>query len=144
MLVDKWMKRPVHTVKPLDSIRHAREIMENHRVNQVPVVVDGQLVGIVTDRDLRDAFPSVFDAPGRPRARRAAPVADPDEIRVEMVMTPHVITVGPKETVAEVARIMRRERIGAIPVVEGKRLVGMITRSDLLDALVALSEQVRP
>ncbi len=57
------MKHPVTTVRPQDSARHAREVMEKHRFNQLRVVVDGRLVGIVTDRDLRDVFPSVFESP---------------------------------------------------------------------------------
>ena len=61
MNIAKWMGHPVHAVKPRDTIRRARELMAEHRVNQLPVVVDGRIVGIVTDRDLRDAFPSVFD-----------------------------------------------------------------------------------
>jgi predicted transcriptional regulator len=48
MEVRRWMKTPVHATKPLDSIAHARELMERHRINQLPVVVDGRLVGIVT------------------------------------------------------------------------------------------------
>jgi len=54
MRIEPWMKRPVVTIKPQDSALHARETMEKHRINQLPVVTDGDLVGIVTDRDLRD------------------------------------------------------------------------------------------
>ena len=84
MEIAKWMKSPVRTVKPLDSIRHARDVMAEHRINQLPVVVDGHVVGIVSDRDLRDAFPSVFADP----ARRAGP--HPDHITVEAVMSSDV------------------------------------------------------
>jgi acetoin utilization protein AcuB len=130
------MTRPVHFVRPLDSIQHAREVMEQHRINQLPVVVDSRLVGIVTDRDLRDAFPSVFDA-GHPSATRHA---EPTKVRVETVMTPYVVTAGPKDSVADVARLMRRERVGAIPIVDDNRLVGIIARSDLLEAFVIVLE----
>ncbi len=134
MEIAKWMKHPVHHVKPLDSIQHARNVMEEQRVNQLPVVVNGKLVGIVTDRDLRDAFPSVFDdEPGRHRA------SDPSAIKVEAVMTPNVLTLGPRDTVQMAANIMRRERIGAIPIVDGPRLVGILARSDVLDAFVDLA-----
>ncbi len=138
MRIAEWMQHPVHTVKPLDSIQHAREIMETRRVNQLPVVVDGRLVGIVTDRDLRAAFPSVFeDAPNR-RTHKPIGAADPKAVRVEMVMTSNVLTLGPNDSVTEGARLMRSERVGALPIVEGDRLVGMLTRSDVLDAFVAL------
>ena len=55
MLVSEWMTQPVHTVKPQDNAYHARELLEEHRINQLPVTVGAELVGIVTDRDLRDA-----------------------------------------------------------------------------------------
>lgn len=136
MIVERWMKRQVLTVKPRDSVRHARELMEKHRVNQIPVVVDGRLAGIVTDRDLRDAFPSVFASLGAvPRGRKSGE-PDPDVVTVEDVMSANVLTVGPRAPIAEAARLMRHERIGALPVVDGDRLVGIVTRSDLLEALI--------
>jgi acetoin utilization protein AcuB len=136
MQVDKWMTRYVVSVRPLDSIQHAREVMEAQRINQIPVVIEGNLVGIVTDRDLRDAFPSVFTAhqahPGRG--------SDPAHVTVETVMTPHVLTIPPGTSMLDAARLMRKERIGALPVVEGEKLVGILTRSDVLDAFMAVLE----
>jgi acetoin utilization protein AcuB len=137
--IENWMKRDVHCVKPLDSIQHARDLMEQHRINQLPVVVNGRIVGIVTDRNLRDAFPSVFDAPPLGKARKTPKGTDPTQIRVEMVMTPNVLTLKPTDDVVEATRLMRRERIGAIPIVEGQRMVGILARSDVLDAYVALA-----
>jgi acetoin utilization protein AcuB len=144
MRIEAWMKRPVTAVKPHDSARHAREVMEEHRINQLPVVIDGRLVGIVTDRDLRDAYPSVFESlePAKGHARKAGP--DPATVPVEDVMTSTVVTLAPAAFVADAARLMRRERIGAIPVVEGGRLVGILTRSDVLDAFVELSQGALP
>jgi acetoin utilization protein AcuB len=140
MLIETWMTRRVQAVKPLDSIQHARELMESHRINQLPVLVDGRLVGIITDRDLRDAYPSVFDSPRRRKHHAVDPEAEPASITVETVMTPHVVTLEPKDAVVEAARRMRRERIGAIPIAEKGKLVGIITRSDVLDAFAALVE----
>jgi acetoin utilization protein AcuB len=137
MRIRAWMKDPVITVKPHDSVLHARELLERHRINQLPVTVDGHLVGIVTDRDLRDAFPSVFEMI-RPRKNRARN-ADPGAVPVEDVMSRTVVTLGPQALVADAARTMRRERIGAVPVVEAGRLVGILTRSDVLDALVEVA-----
>jgi acetoin utilization protein AcuB len=134
MRIEPWMKRPVLTVKPRDSVLHARELIEKHRINQLPVVVDGSLVGIVTDRDLRDAFPSVFEPPRRRPARTTG--ADPTAIPVEDVMTRGVFTLAPEARVADAARVMRRQRIGAIPIVGNGRLVGILTRSDVLDAFI--------
>lgn len=136
MEIAKWMKSPVRTVKPLDSVRHARDVMTEHRINQLPVVAGGRLVGIVTDRDLRDAYPSVFADP----ARREGP--DPAHITVEAVMTSNVFTLAPSDSMSAAAGLMRRERVGAIPILDGTRLVGILARSDVLDALVGLNALV--
>jgi acetoin utilization protein AcuB len=138
MVIGRWMQKHVITVRPRDSIVYARRLMEEHRVNQLPVVVDDRLVGIVTDRDLRDAFPSVFEVR---RARRARGT-DPASIVVEDVMSANVLTLDPDTDVREGARLMRRERIGSVPVVQGQRLVGILTRSDLLDAFLSLERGV--
>jgi acetoin utilization protein AcuB len=144
MRIEPWMKRPVVNVRPQDSALHARDVMEKHRINQLPVVTDGHLVGIVTDRDLRDVFPSVFDsaaAGGRSHGRGSS---DPATIPVEDVMTRKVITLAPGAFVADAARLMRRQRIGAIPIVDGGRLVGILTRSDVLDAFAELCQRALP
>jgi len=140
MEVRKWMRHPVHSVKPLDSIQHARELIEKHRINQLPVVVDGRLVGIITDRDLRDAFPSVFDSPVFGGRKEKASTTDPRTVIVEMVMTPNATTIGPGGSMSEAARLMRRQRIGALPVVEGDRIVGILTRSDILDSFLEVAD----
>jgi acetoin utilization protein AcuB len=140
VLIENWMTRHVHSVRPLDSIQHAREIMESQRINQLPVVVDGRVVGIITDRDLRDAYPSVFAASAHRTHHGGDAVTDPSTIRVESVMTSGVVTLEPKGSVVDAARRMRAERIGAIPITENGRLVGIIARSDVLDAFAALAE----
>lgn len=136
MIVEKWMKKHPHTIKARDTIEHARQVMEQHRINQLPVVHGGELVGIVTDRDLRDAYPSVLADP----MRKAAP--DPHDVLVESVMTTNVITMTPGDGIVAAASLMRRERVGALPIIEGKRLVGILTRSDLLEALIAVGALV--
>jgi acetoin utilization protein AcuB len=131
------MEKKVHSVKPRDSISHAREIMEQQRVNQLPVVRNGRVLGIITDRDLRDAFPSALYG-GHDRAAGA----HPDDTPVEEVMTPNVLCLAPDDSIATAAETMRRERIGAIPIVEKDKLVGILTRSDILRAFVDLLHRV--
>ncbi len=137
------MKHPVQCAKPRDSIHHARELMEQHRVNQLPVVINGRLVGIVTDRDLRDAFPSALEPPDRGAAARAKAGIDPRQVPIEDVMTSNVLTLGPRDLIVDAARLMRRERIGAVPIVDGSRLVGILARSDVLDAFASLAAEPR-
>jgi acetoin utilization protein AcuB len=137
MKIESWMKHPVVSVKPRDSRLSARQLMEEHRFNQLPVVRDGEVVGIVTDRDLRDAFPSVLDVLRRRTARPGA--TDPARIPVEDVMSRNLVSLGPHARVVDAALLMRRERIGAIPIVDRGRLVGILTRSDVLDAFAELA-----
>ena len=137
MRVREWMRHPVISVRPRDSAAHARAIMEQHRVNQLPVFEGPRLVGIVSDRDLRDAFPSLAESMRAP-SRRRPKSTDPTAIPVEDVMTRDVLTVEPDATLAEAARLLRQKRIGAVPVVAGGHAVGILARSDLLDALVQL------
>jgi len=137
MKIEAWMKHPVVSVKPRDSLLAARQLMEEHRFNQLPVVLDGEVVGIVTDRDLRDAFPSVLDVLRRRPARPSS--TDPARIPVEDVMSRNVVSLAPGARVVDAALLMRRERIGAIPVLQRGRLVGILTRSDVLDAFAELA-----
>jgi acetoin utilization protein AcuB len=141
MKITPYIRRAVVTVKPLDSVRHARELLERHRINQLPVVVDGRVVGMVTDRDLRDAFPSVFESARRSRRH---PELDPDRVPVRDVMAARVVTLPADASVVEAAALLRRERIGAAPIVDAdERLRGILSRSDLLVALIEAEESAR-
>jgi acetoin utilization protein AcuB len=131
-----WMTAKVHTVKPLDSVAHARALIEQHRINQLPVVKDGTLIGIVTDRDLRDAVNAVTTSANAARTLEPAP-GTPEQIPIEAVMSHHAMTLPPNSRVVAAAELMRRERIGSVPIVDGHVLVGIITRSDILKAFVA-------
>ena len=136
-----WMSSPVRTVKPLDTAAHARRVLEDNRINQLAVVEEDRLVGIVTDRDLRDAFPSVIDVLRSETRSGRRTFTEPEEVPVEMVMAANPRTLGPEDDLGVAARLLRRERIGALPIVENHRLVGILTRSDLLDALLSALER---
>lgn len=140
MRIEFWMKYPVHTVRPLDSVAHARALLEKHRINQLPVTVNGRLVGIVTDRDLRDAVSTVSRSAAAAGGGRAAP-PDPREIRTRDVMTANVLTLKPSDKVERAAELMMRERIGAVPIVERNRLVGILARSDILGGFLLLAQR---
>lgn len=126
------MTRPVVTVEVVDSIGHARRIMAEKRINQLPVLDDAKLVGIVTDRDLRDAYPTslVID-----RSKEIDEFAD--TYTVEEVMSYNVITVRPAASLASAVMLLRRHRVGSLPVVEKGKLVGIITRSNILDFVLS-------
>jgi acetoin utilization protein AcuB len=127
----------VTTVGAEVSIRDAAALMRARAIRHLPVVDDrGALIGIVTDRDLRQV---VFDAAVRERLPEEA--ARLGALPVRTVMTWGVVTVTPTTDLRAAAALMRERRLGALPVVEGGRLVGMLTERDLIAALVALLQQ---
>jgi acetoin utilization protein AcuB len=119
MLVRDRMTRRVITIDPARPLSDAHRLLVRHRIRQLPVVRDGQLVGIITHRDLRAA---------RPINRSVA-----------STMTAKPFTVGPDLAIDEAARRLRMYKIGGLPVLDRKQLVGIITVADVLDAFVALS-----
>lgn len=126
--VADWMTEGVLAVETFDSIAIARQLMAEHRVNQLPVVDDDHLVGIVTDRDIRDAYPTSMMINRAKEIDRFAA-----KITVEEVMTHDIFVVRPDTALKTAVGLLRRHRIGALPVVQNKHLVGIIARSDILD-----------
>jgi|SRR5271163_1862586 len=136
---EQWMSRAVRAVNPYDSIAHSRATLQKYRINQLPVVKDGLLVGIATDRDLRNAVNTV-------RTVQVEGTGDPDpqrgeEIPVEAVMTQDVISLAPRSTLVKAAMVMLRRRISSLPIVDGGRLAGLLTRSDILKAFVVTQQR---
>jgi acetoin utilization protein AcuB len=129
MLVKNRMTAEPVSVTPEVALADALRLAREHRVRHLPVVRDGAVVGIVSDRDLRTAMPSPLEPHDAARAEavRRTPVAE--------VMTADVVTAGPFDTVEDAARLLCRHRIGALPVVDAHgRLLGMITETDVLTA----------
>ncbi len=130
--VADWMSRGVLAVEAFDSIAVARQVMAKHRVNQLPVVEGEKLVGIVTDRDIRDAYPTSIMIN---RAKEIDKFAE--SYTVEEAMSYNVMSVRPQTPLAAAIKLLRRHRIGSLPVVEKEKLVGIITRSDILDFILS-------
>jgi acetoin utilization protein AcuB len=114
------MTKQVITIRPRDSVAAARRVLEQHRINQLPVVVDGRLVGIVTDRDLRSAPDSMREGGIAARADLREEDVIPENIAVETVMSAKVMKLKPRDAIERAAELMRRERIGGIPIVDGR------------------------
>jgi acetoin utilization protein AcuB len=132
--VGRWMRAPVATIAAESPVREAAALMRGRAIRHLPVVDDqGRLIGIVTDRDLRQV---VFDAAVRERLPLEAESLG--ELPVRAVMTWSVVTVTPATDLRAAAALMRERRLGALPVVEGGLLVGMLTERDLLAALLAV------
>jgi acetoin utilization protein AcuB len=126
--VADWMTEDVLAVETFDSISIARQLMAKHRINQLPVLDNDVLVGIVTDRDLRDAYPTSMMIDRGKEIDKFA-----DTVTVEEVMSHDVFTVRPDTPLAKAVSLLRRHRIGSLPVVKDRDLVGIITRSDILE-----------
>ncbi len=126
------MTRQVLTVTPTTSIGDAIRVARNNHIRHLPVVEDGKLVGIVSERDLRLAAPPVWSE------ERDALRAALETKHVSECMTRHVIKASPSTPVEEAARLLYENRIGALPVIDGEELVGILTETDLLRALVEL------
>ena len=136
--VSDWMSKGVLAVEPSDSIAVARQIMAKHRINQMPVVEGEKLVGIVTDRDIRDAYPASIMIDRGEEIDRFA-----ESYTVEEAMSYNVMSVRPQTPLMAAIKLLRRQRIGALPVVEKGKLVGIITRSDILDFILS-GESLKP
>jgi len=125
------MNRTLITVDTHASLRQAQRILDRRNIRHLFVMDGKRLVGIVTDRDLRKAAPS-SKSPLTTSEREEFM----DELKVVEVMLRKLITASPSTTVREAAKVMIREKIGCLPVVEGKTLVGIVTETDLLEILV--------
>ena len=126
MFVGKRMTKEVITVAPEDTLKRAADLLAGNRVHRLPVVRDGMLVGIVSDSDIRNV--AVRDSSPGGAAAGAMTVGE--------VMTREVITVTPWDTVEDALLVLQKKRLGALPVVEGNRVVGIITKADVLAALI--------
>jgi acetoin utilization protein AcuB len=131
MYVRDRMRRPVITIAPDHSLRMARERMHKHGIRRLPVVQDGRLVGIVTDRDVRQAWASPATSLSTHELLYLL-----DRVTVREVMTPQVLTVTPETPLVEAARLLHQHKIGGLPVVDGCSVVGIITEMDLLEAFI--------
>ena len=129
LLVQDSMTREIVTLSPDETVGTALALCRERRIRHLPVLKEGNLVGIVSDRDLRSSTPALGD-----HARSAAL----QEILVEDVMVRDVLAALPDDPIEHAANVMRERRIGCLPVVEGGELVGILTSSDVMAALVYL------
>jgi acetoin utilization protein AcuB len=126
------MTETVLALETFDNLSIARQLMAKHRINQLPVLENDQLVGIVTDRDIRDAYPTSMMIGHAGEIDKFA-----ERYTVEEVMSHNVLTVRPETPLLVAVALLRRHRIGALPVIKNKCLVGIITRSDVLDFVLS-------
>jgi len=120
------MRSNVVTVSPRARVADAFRLTRERGIRNLPVLDEGALVGIVSDRDLKRAVP--------PSATGPAP--EFAAMTVEQLMTRAVITTGPACSVEDAGRVMVSEKISALPVTEDGQLVGIVTETDVVALLV--------
>jgi len=120
MKVKNWIHREPITIERTALLQDAVKLMKKHAIRHLPVVDEGDLIGFVTESDLRQfSFPSMVE-----------------DIPVHQVMVTKPITIEASQGIEEAARLINDNKIGGLPVLDKGRLVGVITTSDLLSAFI--------
>jgi acetoin utilization protein AcuB len=132
MLIRDIMRSPAVAIFADTTLQDAYRTMQDQRIRHLPVVEGEKLVGVVTDRDLRLATSALTPSPFLP------------DSRVSAVMTAAPLTADASDPVEDAARTMRERKIGCLPVMDGGRLIGIVTGLDLLDALIRLTGVHKP
>jgi CBS domain-containing protein len=120
------MSMPV-TLKPEDTLDMANDIITLGRIRHIPIVEEGRLVGLLSQRDLLGtAATSILGL--KPKTKKALLKS----FQIREVMRKAVITTGPGTAITDAAKVMADKKIGCLPIVEGDSLIGLVTVTDLL------------
>jgi acetoin utilization protein AcuB len=129
MFVKLWMKKELITIAPDQTLAEAEALMQKNRIRRLLVTKGPTLVGILTGEDLQKGIPAGCDESTRMIAAQG---------KVEAYMTRNPITADPMDPLEDIALIMRRNKIGAIPVLDNGALVAIITESDIFRAMTEI------
>jgi CBS domain-containing protein len=128
--IKDFMRTDIFTVSSEDRVIHARRIMIDENIARIPVVDEGKLVGIISDNEIAFSLAEL---------KRQYPVGKQkhrlDELLVKDAMKSPVIFIGPNKTAKDAADVMIEENVGALPVIQNDKLVGIISRTDLLNTI---------
>ena len=125
------------TITPTMSVHEAQALMQQRKIRHLPVLQDGRLVGIISDRDIRLVLPSPATSLTVWEFRHLL-----DKLTVGEVMTYFVMTTAPDCPVTEAVGRMLGHKVGALPVVEDHQVVGILTRTDVLRAFRRLHAEL--
>ena len=128
------MSDQIVTISSDDALSTVEDIMTLGGVRHMPVVRGGQLVGVVSERDLLRASLSNLTAFGTEQRR-----AFLHAVEIHRVMSAPPVVIGPDATAEQAAMLMAERKIGCLPVVEGEKLVGMLTETDVLRYFAGLA-----
>lgn len=135
MLVKSWMSKTVITVDVNDSIQNAMKLLRLHEIRMLPVLENGKLVGVITDRDLKNAAPSSVHSLDIHELLNFV-----STLKVKDFMHKLPLTVPCDYTMEETAEVLLTNKISGVPVVDRKgELVGIITQTDVFKVLISLT-----
>jgi acetoin utilization protein AcuB len=135
MKVRELMTGAPITVNRETGVFEARQIMLKERIRHLLVTEGGRMIGMVTDRDIRLNLPSQATSLSVWEVNHLLA-----RLTVGEVMTKTVIITGPDQEARAAARLMLEHQIGALPVLDGEHLVGILTETDILRAFVSARE----
>ena len=122
MKVKNWMAKDVISISPQASIAEAIELMHRHSIRHLPVIKNNSMLGLVTESNLRQYFfPSMVH-----------------KLSISDVMIVNPITVDPNASIDSAAQLIYQYKIGGLPVLEKRRLIGILTITDILAAFIEL------
>ncbi|WP_243298129.1 acetoin utilization AcuB family protein [Bacillus litorisediminis] len=137
MIVEEVMKHEVFTLSPKDTIQKAVQLMNEKNIRHIPIAdEEGYIAGIISDRDIKDALPSGFEFPNN--------FGRILEEKLENFMVTNVITAHPLDFVEEVANLFYENQISCIPIVSNKKIVGIVTETDILYTFLQLTGALQP
>ncbi len=135
MLIQDWMAKDVMTVDENTSLMRATRVMKENRIRRLPVVSHGKLIGIITDRDVKDASPSKTTSLDIHELYYLL-----SEMKVKDIMTNTPLTLAGKETLEKAALIMLNSRISGLPVVDDSgHLIGLLSETDVLRGFIHMT-----
>ena len=133
MLVGDIISDNVITLTAKDDVKKAFEVMKTNNIRHIPVLEGNELIGIVTNTDLRQVL-----IPSKTESSENVYYFTSKFSTVEEIMTKNPVIVSPQADVEEAAALLQHYKIGGLPVVDGKDLVGMITETDILGVFVEI------
>src|SRR5699024_10299719 len=152
MLVEQIMKTEVVTLPPTATIAEALQLLQKHRSRHIPIVnKNNNVIGIVSDRDVRDASPSILETESEKLELQYEinTIMNKQDVtihknlelqyKINTIMSQSVVTIQPLDFVEEIAKIFYDKEFASLPVVQNNQLVGMVTEKDMLHTLIQLT-----
>lgn len=137
MIIEEIMTTNIITLGEEQTILDAYSLMIQHSIRHLPIVdQEKHLIGIVSDRDIRDASPSILNNNNHQDNVLQLPI--------KTIMKTNLITGHPLDFVEEIGAIFYKHKINCLPIVKNRKLVGIITHSDLLHSLIELTGAHQP